>query len=62
MPSKLKLCLSCHKSACHVLWCVQMLLQAIAELWIHLGVPPAGFTKEHYGRLFSFQLQQQSTK
>lgn len=37
-------------------------LEAIAELWIHLGVPPAGFTKEHYGRLFSFQLQQQSTK
>jgi hypothetical protein len=33
--------------------------QALAKLWIHLGVPPAGFTQQTYGNLFSFQLQRQ---
>jgi len=29
-------------------------LESIAELWIHLAVPPAGFTKENWGRNFHF--------
>lgn len=33
-------------------------LQALAEMWIHLAVAPAGFTQENYGPLFTFQLQQ----
>jgi hypothetical protein len=41
----------------YVCVCVCLCLQAMAELWIHLGVPPAGFTWEHFGSLFSFQLQ-----
>jgi hypothetical protein len=32
-----------------------MTLQAMAELWIHLGVPGAGFTSEEWGREFHFQ-------
>ena len=31
-------------------------LEAIAELWIHLAVPPAGDTKEDWGRNFNFAL------
>ena len=31
-------------------------LEAIAELWIHLAVPPAGETKENWGRAFHFQV------
>ena len=30
-------------------------LEAMAELWIHLGVGSAGFTKENWGRNFHFQ-------
>lgn len=32
-------------------------LEAIAELWIHLAVPPAGDTKENWGRNWNFQVQ-----
>jgi hypothetical protein len=32
-------------------------VQAMGELWIHHSVPTAGVTHEHYGSLFSFQLQ-----
>jgi len=31
-------------------------LEAIAELWIHLGVPSAGFTSVNWGRNFHFQV------
>ena len=31
-------------------------LEAIGELWIHAAVPPAGFTKENWGRQFHFQV------
>ena len=31
-------------------------LEAIAELWIHLAFPPAGETKENWGRAFHFQV------
>lgn len=31
-------------------------LESIAELWIHLAVPPAGTTKEDWGRAFHFQV------
>eukprot|EP00878_Enallax_costatus_P013208 GHUV01013806.1.p1 GENE.GHUV01013806.1~~GHUV01013806.1.p1 ORF type:complete len:170 (+),score=44.95 GHUV01013806.1:1605-2114(+) len=31
-------------------------LEAIAELWIHLGVPPAGFTPVSMGRDFAFNV------
>ena len=31
-------------------------LEAIAELWIHLGVPGVGETKEDWGRAFHFQV------
>jgi hypothetical protein len=36
--------------------CEMLAAQALAELWIHLGVPPAGFTQETFGQFFSFQL------
>jgi predicted dinucleotide-binding enzyme len=29
-------------------------LEAIAELWIHLAVPPAGETRENWGRSWNF--------
>lgn len=32
-------------------------LEAMGELWIHHSVPTAGCSHEHYGSLFSFQLQ-----
>lgn len=31
-------------------------LESVAELWIHLAVPPAGFTQESWGRNFHFQV------
>ncbi len=31
-------------------------LDAIAELWIHLSIPPAGETREDWGRNFHFQV------
>eukprot|EP00605_Chrysophyceae_sp_TOSAG23-4_P000226 GSChrysophyteH1.ASY1.ANO1.263.1 assembled CDS len=31
-------------------------LESIAELWIHLGFPPAGETKENWGQAFHFQV------
>lgn len=41
----------------HACKCPYCVAQALAELWIHLGVLPAGFTQQTYGNLFSFQLQ-----
>jgi hypothetical protein len=31
-------------------------LQALAELWIHLAIPSAGFTQESLGMNFAFQV------
>lgn len=31
-------------------------LEAMAELWIHLGVPGSGFGAEHWGRGFAFHV------
>lgn len=32
-------------------------LEAIAELWVHLAVPPAGSTEANWGRGFHFQTE-----
>lgn len=44
----------------HACTCPYCVAQALAELWIHLGVPPAGLTRQTYGNLFSFQLQRKT--
>jgi hypothetical protein len=33
-------------------------LQALAELWIHLAIPSAGFSQESLGMQFAFQVVQ----
>ncbi|WIA20789.1 hypothetical protein OEZ85_005149 [Tetradesmus obliquus] len=37
-------------------------LEALAELWIHLAVPSAGFTQESFGMHFAFQVSRKEAK